>query len=328
MMRVLPEEYDKVFTMQVIDREVFFYLCQRTDHKTGTVGQRLRVSRSGIALDISERMVPGKRSKCWVVSASDVKHAIERLVLAGLLNRLSKAEKGIDLVLERVFFVQYLQTHKSVKKQVDRPVDRKLSGYNQETNNNISELEENKPTAYPEVDRQVDRTIYINTSTTTDAEKPFALSIDWQPTESELRAILFRSVGSKHKIEDIDPRWLGEFVGYWFSMPGRMMTQRQWTAKYSANVIRYFSDPDLVARKFGGGVSGVTVGRQAAFDAGARNVPDFARLPKSDEELISFAKRFAYGDPDPGDGWIEFRSKLKLKINRRLAELNLPKVSW
>jgi hypothetical protein len=165
-----------------------------------------------------------------------------------------------------------------------------------------------------------------NISTTTGTEKPFAMSIDWQPSENELRMILFRSVGSKHKIEDIDARWLGEFVGYWFSMTGRMMTQRQWTAKYAANVVRYFSDPTLVARKFGAVGGGMSAGKPAAYDANSRSLPDWARLPRGDEELVGWAKRFGFGEAKEGHGFIEFRADLRRKINARLAECNMAKV--
>jgi hypothetical protein len=325
-MRVLPAEYDIVCQMQVIDREVFFYLAQRTDGKTGVVGDRVRVSRSGIALDISERMTPGKRGAVWAVTSDNVKDSIDRLVSIGLFKRLSKVGKGSSLVLSRVFLVDFLSEHYSVKKQVPQRFPDQLPDELSIIDNNINNIEENEATGSPLKTPEVPRT--NNISTTTEAEKPFAMSIDWQPSENELRMILFRSVGSKHKIEDIDARWLGEFVGYWFSMTGRMMTQRQWTARYAANVVRYFSDPAMVARKFGGGVSGVAVGKQAAYEANSKALPDWARLPRGDEELVGWSKRFGFGDPEMGDGWIEFRAKLKQKINRRMVEANMAKVSW
>lgn len=325
---LIAEEYEILRNMQVVDREVFYYLEQRMDRKTGEIGRVVPVSKGGIALDLSERTTPGKRRACWVISSVDVKNSLRRLCDVGLLESLSESGFSQSLVVARVFFVKWLNRDKSEQKQVTPEVTHRSPLDICENTNEISGLHDVNLKTIKQVNPEVTPTIYINTSTTTDAEKPFAMSINWQPSENELRALLFMSVGSKHKIEDIDPRWLGEFVGYWFSMPGRLMTQRQWTAKYAANVIRYFSDHDLVARKFGGGVSGVTVGKQAAFDANARSLPDFARLPRSDEELIGWSKRFGYGDPDPGDGWPEFRSKLKQKINRRLIEQNLPKVSW
>lgn len=321
-------EYDILRNMQVIDREVFYYLEQRMDKKTGVIGHKSPVSKSGIALDLSERMTPGKRRACWVISASDVKHSLERLCLSGLLSAMSESGFNQSLIVARVFYVKWLQTRLSDQKQVDPVVDHRLTVCDEKNHSLNNGLNDKNKTESTEVDRQVDPTITVISSTTTGADKPFVMSIDWQPTESDLRAILFRSLGSKHKIEDIDARWLGEFVGYWFAMPGRAMTQRQWTAKYAANVVRYFGDADLVARKFGGQSCGVRVGQEAAFKDSGRVLPDYAKLPKDDNAMLNWSVRHGYGDPDPGDGWADFRAKLKQKINRRLESNGLEKVRW
>jgi hypothetical protein len=324
---LMPEEYEILRNMQVIDREVFYYLEQRMDRKTAVIGKAVKVSRSGIALDLSERSEPGRRRAVWVINASDVKDSLRRLCKAGLLRSETAAESAV-LVFVRVFFEGWLLRDKSVQKQVPRQVPQGFPGIDSEIVNNNKALEVTKPENNQELPRQVPPTIYITSTTTDEFEKPVAMSIDWQPLETDLRALLFRSGGSKYKIEDIDQRWLGEFVGYWFSMPNRLMTPRQWTAKFASSVIRYFSDPDLVARKFGAATCGVAVGQQAAVEANHRALPDFAKLPRDDNALVTWSLRHGYGDPDPGDGWAEFRAKLKQKINRRLQAEGLAKVSW
>ena len=319
-MKVICEEYDIVCQMQVIDREVFFYLAQRTDHETGLVGDKCRVSRSGIALDLSERMEPGRRRACWVINSSDVKDSLRRLCNAGLLSALAESKKGETLRFARVFFVDWLQWRQSVKKQVPQQVPQRFPEHALEINNDINQLELNKQTGSPEVPQQVPRTINI-TTTTSEPEKQFAMSLEWSPNETELRAMLFRSVGSKYKIEDIKPEWLADFVSYWHVHPGRQYTQSQWTNKFFQNVVLYFRDPAFVARKFGGGQSG-------SGSANKSTLPDWARLPKNDSDLVSWAKRNGFGEADSGDGFAEFRAKLQRKINQRLSENNLQKVSW
>lgn len=317
-------EYDILRQMQVIDREVFYYLEQRMDRETGVIGKKVAVSKGGIALDLSERTTPGKRRACWVISANDVKHSLTRLCAAGLLESFSESGFNKSLIVARVFFVKWLNRDKSEQKQVAPVVAHRLPVEQFENTNQNNSLHDKNTEGVEQVAHEVAPTILINTTSTTSAETPFAMSINWQPSENELRALLFRSVGSKHKIEDIDLRWLGEFVGYWFAMPGRVMTQRQWTAKFAANVIRYFNDPDLVARKFGGAVAV----QGAAVEASARGLPDYAKIPKDDQAMLAWSSKHGYGDPDPGDGWQEFRAKLKQKINRRLQAEGLAKVSW
>ncbi len=320
------DEYENLRNMQVIDREVFFYLCQRTDKETGFIGIKTRVSRSGIALDLSERPEPGRGVRpLWVITSDQVKDSILRLVKAGLLRPHSEAKKKSALVVSRVFFEKWLQRDRSVKKEVPQRFPDKLPESESEIINANNKLEEYKPPASPVGTGEVPRTRYIS-STTTDGGQ-FSMTLDWQPTESELRAILFRAVGGQTSVEALDPAWIADFVAYWSSNIGRQYSQSQWTMRFAQDVIRYVRDPEFAARKFGGAGSAAK-GEKRAVDVGSKSLPDWARLPKSDDELIGWSRRHGYGDADSGDGWQEFRAKLKIKINRRLAADGLAKVSW
>lgn len=331
---ILDNESAIIADMQIIDRDVFRYLCKFTDYQTCVIGRKVRVSYGGMALDLSER-TERRRSMDKVVNrtSKQIENSVSRLINAGLFERFSESGYNSNLILLRKKMADFIKQDSSAKNEDGSVVGSVVGSVYAQLmklfyiENNGIEIIIRKTNS---VDSGVVGSAFGTTSnistTTNETEKPFAMSIDWQPSENELRMILFKSVGSKHKIEDIDARWLGEFVGYWFSMPGRLMTQRQWTAKFAANVIRYFSDPEMVARKFGAG--GVSVGKQASYEANSRALPDWARLPRNDDELVGWAKRHGFGEAESGDGFMEFRAKLRIKINRRLEESNLAKVVW
>ncbi|MBA4152359.1 MAG: hypothetical protein C0509_07345, partial [Acinetobacter sp.] len=156
-MLVLTDEYAILRDMKIVDREVFFYIAERTDKKTAISGVISKISRAGIALDISERMEPGRRNTLITFSADDVKNAINRLIGAGLLESLSDQGQRNFLVVKRKIFADYLGKGSCAQKQVTRPVTQRLSGQENENSNINNDLRELKNTENDQVTRQVTR---------------------------------------------------------------------------------------------------------------------------------------------------------------------------
>ncbi len=322
---LMPDEYSVLSQMRILDREVFYYLEQRMDRETGVIGKKVKVSYGGIALDISERMSPGRRDALLVFTSKQIEHAVGRLVSEGLLKRLESVRDRRQLVVVRIFFAEYLFRHKSAKKQVGSGLVEGGDEYLLDNSIEIKDIITNGNSMSCVNLDEVGTTIYISSSTTKPEDR-FSMNLEWSPTESDLRAILFRAVGSKHKLEDIDPAWLANFVAYWSGQGGRQMTQQQWTAKFAGDVVRYFRDPAFVAAKFGSGSQGAGAGQ--AQPSNGKAMPDWARLPRGDDELSAWAVKHGYGDAFMGESYKDFRDRLRGLINRRLRSNNLAKVVY
>ena len=294
-MRVLPEELDILWQMKVVDREVFFYLAQRTDYKTGVIGRRCRVSRGGIALDISERMEPGRRDSVLVFDCDDIKNSIRRLIKAGLYQCLSKKVKGSDLVLSRVFLVEKLAAHQSDQKQVTQGLPDMLPSISTEIDNKNSEIEKESLVGYPSKTGEVTRTNIHQYQQSDD--KPFAMALDWKPVDDELNLILFRS-GLGHLLDKVDPAWLGEFVSYWWGQSGRQHTNRQWTSKLATQIIGYLRNPGLFEQQRGQRVQQEQ--SKQYFEKNSRALPGWAKPPKDDNALSDWLRANEFGDAPAG----------------------------
>ena len=320
-MRVLTEELDILWQMKVVDREVFFYLAQRTDYKTGVIGRRCRVSRGGIALDISERMEPGRRDKVWLVDCDDVKHAIERLVKVGLFQRLSKAVKGSSLVLSRVFLVEKLTEHQSAQKQVAHRLPYQLPSINAEIVNQNNEIEKETLIGCPGKPGEVVRTNIHQYQHSDD--KPFAMALDWKPVDDELNLILFRS-GLGHLFDKVDPAWLGEFVSYWWGQSGRQHTNRQWTSKLATQIIGYLRNPGLFEQQRGQRVQQEQ--SKQYFEKNSRALPGWAKPPKDDNALSDWLRANEFGDAPAGYDYQQTRGWLRREIDKRMSAAGMPKL--
>lgn len=327
-MRVLPDEYDIVCQMQVIDREVFFYLAQRTDGQTGVIGKRCRVSYGGMALDLSERASPGRRNGLMVFSSTDMRNSVERLVKCGIFKRFSKVGQGNNLLLRREILARFLTTHNSDQKQVSRRLVGYLSGDSSENSNENNDMEQKKTRGCQDDSNEVSRT-NIHQYQHRDG-KPgkesvndvFSMNLEWKPSENELRMILFRAGGSQFKVEAIDPAWVSEFVAYWWGQQGRQLSQQQWTAKLANQIIKYFKTPGYFEQCQG--IRPQDLGQQKRpAEANSRNLPDWARMPKSDDDLVNWARRHGYGEAQEQHTYRQFREALREKVNVRLREINL-----
>lgn len=324
MLFALREELDVISSMQVIDREVFYYLAARTNLDSGFVGKVIKVSYGGMALDLSERVSSGRRKSLFVVSSTDVRHSVERLVTQGVFARASEVGKGKPLLLVRVFYVEFMAQNRSVKNELSIClVDRLVLDKRDIFNGNNALQEDSMQDCHGE-SREVGRTIFQHQQQA-DFEEKFTMSLDWQPSEPDLKMILFRAFGAKHKIADIDPVWVGEFVAHWYSQQDRQHTQREWTVRLGARLVDYFRRPghfdNLRGVRGGAGVGKTHVEKSSHV------LPDWAKPPKDDAALIAWMRAHGYGDAPRGFGYQETRGWLRRKIDERVAASHLPKIA-
>lgn len=154
-----------------LDYKLLHYLAARMDAGTGVVGEKQAIGRGRMALDLSEKGGAGWRAKPVEYSERDVRHALDRLVNAGVLVRESSARK---LVVKFVFWADYLAQDKSVQKQVGRSM---AEGWplNSDENHKLTE----------QTGREVGREVGPNLTTTitTNTRETFAMHDDWLPVK-------------------------------------------------------------------------------------------------------------------------------------------------
>ncbi len=321
---LLSEEMELLRAMQVIDREVFYYLCQRTNHDNGVIGGVCKVSYGGIAFDLSEKIEPGRKSNLWAVSSDDVRNSVRRLIKAGLLESSSHKGKMKKLMLHRVFFIEYLLGCNSVKNEVTSRLPVRLTVTNNINPIKNSELRSLDGQAYQSKLDEVTITLLQQHQQENEIKsEAFIMTLDWQPTGEDLNMILFRAFGNRYKIDDIDLAWVSEFVGYWYSQENRQYTQRQWTVKFGAKVVDYFRRPELFDK-----LRGVRDSSKGVYVEGnSHSLPAWARPPNSDNALIGWMNQHGYGDAPPGFDYQQTRGWLRRRIDQRVADSNLPKIS-
>jgi len=316
---ILPGEYEVLMQMNVIDREVFYYLAQRTDQSNALRGRKCKISRSGIALDLSEREYSGRRRPLWVISSDDVKHSIERLVKSGLLRRFGESGKGAVIILSRVFLQKYLIENKSVQKQVARRLPGRLPGFEENKINKNNGLEEISTEGCPLNNGKVARTIY--TSISTIADKPFSMTLDWKRDVNDLRMILMRSGCS---LEKINKDWITEFISYWWGRQERKLTKNQWTAKLASQLIGYLRNPELYDQLHGRRLNNER--EQQYVERNSKELPKWAKPPRDDNALGEWMRINGYGDGPIGLVISQTRVWLRGEIDKRMAAQGLPKI--
>lgn len=322
-MLVLADEYDIVCQMQVADREVFFYLAQRTDRHSGVVGNKCHVSYGGMALDLSERLSPGRRKALIVFSSTDIRNSVQRLVDAGILKRMSGDKKGCRLVLVRVFFEKWLNRDKSKQKQVSKGLGFGYQGEKQDININNNELEGNKKDRLRANSDEVSTT--SNNLLHQQNGEEFSMNLDWRPNESVLQSILMRAGGVTYALDKVDPAWVTNFVGYWWGRQDRKLNERQWTYKLAMEIIDYFRSPGLFEQRRG---SRAQQEQERSFvEKTNRSLPDWAKPPRSDDALSGWMRQYGYGDGPAGISVQETRGWLRRKIDKRMADKGLPKIA-
>jgi len=322
---LLQDEMEILRDMQVVDREVFYYLSQRTNHADGVIGKVCKVSYGGMAFDLSERVGAGRKSNLWVVSSRNVRNSVERLKSVGLLVSFSQQGKGNPLLLVRVFFAEYVKQNSSVKTEVSRGLAFRLSGDSEDISMNNNALDNKTGRGWQGKREEVSITLLQHQQQQSEIKNgAFVMTLDWQPTADDLNMILFRAFGNRYKMDDIDLAWVSEFVGYWYSQENRQHTQREWTVKLGAKVVDYFRRPELFDKLRG--ASGGS-GKGAYVEGNSSRLPDWARPPKEDAALVGWMRKHEYGDAPSGFDFSQTRGWLRRQIDQRVADSNLPKIS-
>jgi hypothetical protein len=311
MLIVLPVELDILREMQPLDRDVFHYLAERMDIQTGVTGVSRRVSYGGIAFDLSER--EGERRSPETLrklSIDQVRNAVRRLVKRGILRGLSEKGKGNDLVLMRIFWVDCLGLGSCVQKadasslpdQMATVVSFLHSKINSLQSDNASSCQaKTRPDAITSITHQQQQ-----------ADVKFTMSLDWRPTADEFEAMLFRA---GKRVDAVQDEWVAEFVAYWFGEGKRQYSQREWTARLAMRVVDLLRDPGRFARERGG----QQVSRSTAQPSRA-GLPEWAKIPRNDDDLTSWAMRHGYGAADIGWSWLQYRGALQCAVEARLKQ--------
>lgn len=309
MLLVLPGELEILRDMRPIDRDVFYYLAERVDYDSGVIGRTRRVSYGGMALDLSERDFSRRVKETLIQhTITNVENSVKRLVKAGLLEKLSKSGVGCSLVLSRVYWVS---VYSSVKNPVAAQLLGQLLGTNTNISNNINTLDnKNKSSCQSKLDPVATTSIY---SINNHACEEFVMSLDWQYSENELQMILHRAGG--FKLDQVKPEWVSGFVGYWWGQGDKKrLTQQQWTAKLGANLVNYLRNPGTFENLQGGSA------KAAIASPDSVHYPDWARLPRDDQQLVSWMRRMGYGDPPPGLDFKQARAFVQRRVDIRLSE--------
>lgn len=322
-MCVEASEYNIICEMQVIDREVFYYLVQRMDSR-GFIGRKPEVSYGGMANDLSERVRPGRQADLITFSSKQIQNAVARLVSSDIFERLSGNKKGCNLVLRRVFFADSNDRHKSVQNQYGIYMGFNWEGTDTEKISTINKLVDSKRPNMGGICPKYGTTNILHLHHRSD--EPFSMTLKWQPDDQELKAALFRAFGSRFKIDDIKQTWIAEFVMYWTGRKDKL-TQTQWNLKLAKLIIVYLSNPGEFERRQGLRPADA---KQSAghYQRNSSHLPEWARMPRNEAELISWSMRHGYGEADTGDSMEAFKGKLRRKINERLEQANMKKIVY
>jgi len=313
MLLVLPNELEILREMRPLDRDVFNYLAERVDYETGVIGRSRRVSYGGMALDLSEMDVARRVKDSLVkLTSREIRNCVIRLVNVGLLSSMSDKGFHHDLVLCRVFFAELLSEDNSVKNPVGITVGRQLAFIAGKFNNENNSLQQNNESSCNSVGSTVGITsLHLHTTTRARENDSFTMTLDWKPDQEELDEILTMS---GFGIAGVKQEWVVEFITFWYSRPDRHLSHKQWTIKLARLLLEYLAHPGLYERRKGIINQGATPGFKNL------DLPEWARLPRDDMQLVSWMRYFGYGDPPTGLDYKQARSFLQRQVDIRLKE--------
>jgi hypothetical protein len=310
MLIVLPGELEILREMQPLDRDVFNYLAERVDFETGMIGRSRKVSYGGMAYDLSEHEAERRRRESLrTVTSKQVENSIARLVNAGLLSRLSKSGFNQSLLLVRVFWVAALGKGTCAQKPDGSQLGVLLGALNKLSSNKNNNIESNSQSSQ-EARREAVGTTSI-TQQQQQADEKFTMRLDWQPTADEFEVLLFRA---GKRMDAVQQEWVAEFVAYWFGEGKRQYSQREWTARLAMRVVDLLRDPGRFERERGG--------QQAKLPptSSRSGLPEWARIPRNDDDLTPWAMRHGYGAADVGWNWLQYRGALQCAVEARLKQ--------
>jgi hypothetical protein len=314
MLIVLPDELEILRDMQPLDRDVFHYLAERMDFKTGVTGKSRKVSYGGMAYDLTEH--DGSRRKpetLQKLSKDQARNAVRRLVNAGLLQALSEQGSHQNLIVVRVFYADLLGLGNCVKNPDATQMPDQLRKFFSVLNNIFNNLGNNKNSSCQEKTNPDAITSY--TQHQQQGGDEILMTTDWHPDQSEYEMILYRA---GFKAEKVNPLWIREFIDHWASDGKRRYSQAVWTKRLAYRMIDYLRDPGLYDRLHGVNQQRPVNSNSAPSSRPA--IPEWACIPRDDEALQNWAMRHGYGGAEPGWTYHQFRNVLRTKVENRLTQ--------
>jgi hypothetical protein len=220
--------------------DVFYYLCAKTDWKTGRIGERSAVSYARIAIALKEDIPRNPTRLLRRVTRKCVQNSVRRLIKAGLLIRLSVNDlEQKRLVVERFFWCEMLQADMSSTNPDNRQLSLLMKTMMQlkAFSNNSLEKEENPESIAklpPEGTYQ-----YKNISNCKNDQK-FSMTLTWKTDKRYVDRFLQASGFSGSQIKKI---WFGKYVQYWSTKPDVQRTQREWSSHFANHMQSYLLRP-------------------------------------------------------------------------------------
>jgi hypothetical protein len=313
-MIILPEELHLLRTMQPVDRDVFYYLAERMDVKTGITGNTRKISHGGIAYDLTEH--DGERrckSTLQILNGRMVRNSITRLIDEGLIKPLSNKGKGNELKLLRVFYVDFLGLGNCDKKADGKLLASQMAYEINFFYQQINKIEEESETRWQAKTKPDGITSFTSSSSGADVE--IQMTLDWNPSEDVVKKIIARS---NLDYEKITPAWSMSFIAYW-SGENRKLSQHKWSIKYACEMADYLRKPGLFEKRRG---YDKFESKPAAGMQGNKNKqPDWAIIPRFDEDLGPWLRRHGY-DARVGESNWQLRSRLGREIEKKLDDLH------
>ncbi|MCK9622226.1 MAG: DnaT-like ssDNA-binding domain-containing protein [Methylobacter sp.] len=306
MLVVLPDELEILRDMQRLDRDVFYYLAHRTDFDTGVIGSVTKISYGGMALDLSERDQPGRdKSNLHKVTSKQIENCVSRLVASGLLVRESRSGFHSPLLLKRFFWESVWGLGSCDQKQVGSRLGVQLGAFSRFLFNRIKSFNVNLDSGRESYSLEVGTTsnnIIINNK-----GDEYSMFLDWQPM-SELETILTMS---GYQIAKVDPAWIPSFKAYWWQRQERKYTDRGWTQKLALWLVGEFRNSTAKAQP---------VKKNTGHLPGYGPLPERFKIPREDDHLVSWMRKWGYGEPQQGISYQQLRNQLRAVITNKIED--------
>jgi len=239
LQRRFGEHVEGEAIMHALDSDVFYYLCAKTDWKTGRIGERSAISYARIAMALSED-IPRKHA-LRRVTRKCVLNSVQRLIKAKLLASVSVVtmEKK-RLILDRLFWGALLRENDSSDNPDKQQLDQLLAQLSPTKEPNNSDLEKKSPSKSndrfpPDGPYQYN---YLSNSTT---DQKFIMPLSWQADKKYVDHFLQASGFSGSQIKKI---WFGKYVQYWSQQRNVFRTQHEWSAHFANHMQGYLLKPN------------------------------------------------------------------------------------
>lgn len=312
--RVLMEHGNKQ-----LDRNVFAYLVDCIDLRTGLIGSPFKVSHSRIASEISEQGGQGTKSVPMVFTSRAVRNAIDRLCEYGLYQRVSQKGVGGQLVLLAVIekSANAADSHFSAQKEVGMKLASSRQGqgvdlsgvYGGSESASCPEVGISSPSFLPSIsDNPVvgaDHRGVIK-----------SISLDWEPSE-KFKSMINQTYTPCAVTAKRLKTAIVDFKLYW-SAQDKQLTQTEWESKLFRNDLR----PVLMGEQVASRAVKPAQGAQAGAGSVKRNAKVLSVPEKLYGELLQqWGVRHGFRMVNPGESDIQYRRALQNYVARRNAQV-------